>query len=70
MWRKAANRAGSPMRVIEVICSDESRASRSRRGEDVRRRREWEPWEDEHLVVDSMRGLDENESDALDFLKR
>lgn len=68
MWRKAANRAGSPM--LEVICSDESRASRSRRGEDVRRRREWEPWEDEHLVVDSMRGLDENESDALDFLKR
>ncbi len=57
------------MGVIEVICSDESRASRSRRGEDVRRRREWEPWEDGHLVVDSMR-LDENESDALAFLKR
>jgi len=82
MWRLAASRAGSPMRAIEVICSDDD-VHRQRLGGRVRgiegfpepswhdvlrRRDEWEPWADDHVVVDSMRGLDENVADALDFL--
>lgn len=84
MWRRAASRSGSAMRVIEVICSDE-RVHRERLGarlrgiegfpepswgDVVRRRDEWEPWPEERLVVDSVRALDENVAIALEFLGR
>jgi hypothetical protein len=33
------------------------------------RRDEWEPWVEEHLVVDSMREPDENAARALEYLR-
>jgi len=82
MWRNAASRAGTTLCVVEVICSDEEthRERLSRRTRDIdgfpepswdevlRRREEWEPWRDEHLVVDSIRPLEENITDALAFV--
>jgi predicted kinase len=81
-WRQAAQRSGNTMRVVEVICSDEAshrqRLGARARGIDgfpepswddvLRRRDEWQPWVDDRLVVDSMRGLDENVADAVAFL--
>jgi predicted kinase len=83
MWRHAASRAGSQLRVIEVICSDENVHRRRLAGrqraiegfpepawdEVERRRAEWEPWTEDRLVVDSMRGHAGNVADALDFLR-
>jgi len=82
MWRRAASRARSAMRVVEVICSDDDVHRQRLAGRDrgiegfpepswddvLRRRGEWEPWTDEHLVVDSMRGHDENVAEALAYL--
>lgn len=82
MWRLAVSRAGAPMRAVEVICSDDDvhrqRLGGRERGIEIfpepswddvlRRRDEWEPWTDDHVVVDSIRGLDENVAKALDFL--
>ncbi len=82
MWRNAASRADTALCVVEVICSDEEthrdRLSRRTRDIDgfpepswdevVRRREEWEPWRDDHLVVDSIRPLEENTADALAFV--
>lgn len=84
MWRQAAARAGSGLAIIEVICSDENvhrqrLASRQRvipgfpdpSWEDVKMRRaEWEPWDDPRLVVDTMRSINENVAEALDYLRR
>jgi predicted kinase len=84
MWRRSVRRSHAAMRVIEVICSDEDvhrrRLTNRERGiegfrepswEDVvRRRDEWQPWSDVHLTVDSMRGLDENVAETLEYLKR
>ncbi len=84
MWRQAAARAGSGLAIVEVICSDENvhrqrLASRQRdipgfhepSWEDVQTRRsEWEPWDDDRLVVDTMRSIDENVADALAYLRR
>jgi predicted kinase len=84
MWRGAASRTGTAMRVVEVICSDQRthRQRLARRARDidgfpepswedvVRRRDEWEPWGDERLVVDSVRELDENVAEALGFVNR
>jgi predicted kinase len=84
MWRAAVSRTGTAMRVVEVICSHEGthreRLAGRARGidgfpepswEDVERRRnEWEPWRDERLVVDSVRGLDENVAETLAFVNR
>jgi predicted kinase len=84
MWRRAASRTGAAMRVVEVVCSNEGthreRLARRARGIDgfpepswedvVRRRDEWEPWRDERLVVDSLRELDENVTEALAFVNR
>ena len=84
MWRQAAARAGSDLRIIEVICGDEEvhrqrLAGRQRAIEgfpepswdDVQRRRaEWEPWTDHHLVIDTVQNLDEIIADALDFIRR
>lgn len=84
MWRQAAARAGSRLAIIEVICSDKNvhrqrMASRQRdihgfhepSWDDVQTRRaEWEPWGDDRLVVDTMRSINENVTDALDYLLR
>ncbi len=82
MWRDAAARADAPLRVIEVICSDEAthRARLQNRTRDIdgfpeptwddvlRRRAEWEPWVEERLSVDSMCDLDVNVAEALAYL--
>jgi predicted kinase len=84
MWRRAASRAGSPMRVIEVICSDvdarrERLANRTRHidgfpepswDEVLARRDEWEDWADDHLVIDTVQPLAENIERAVDHLNR
>jgi predicted kinase len=83
MWRQAARRAGAVMRVVEVVCSDEDthrqRLLGRERGidgfpepswEDVLQRRdEWEPWRDQRLVIDSVRDLEANVTEALAFLR-
>jgi predicted kinase len=72
IWRTAAQRAGAPIRVIEVICGDEAlhraRLEGRERGiegfpeppwtEVQQRRTEWEPWGQDRLVVDSARPFD------------
>lgn len=70
-WRELSRRAGVPMRVIEVVCSD---AVEHRRRVEVRRAdldghevpawadvtsREYEPWREPRLTVDACRPLDE-----------
>ncbi|MGH9033458.1 MAG: AAA family ATPase [Acidimicrobiia bacterium] len=83
MWRGAVGRTSAAMAVVEVICSDE-RTHRERltgRERDIkglpepswdevlRRRDEWEPWQEERLVVDSLRDHDENVAKALDYAR-
>jgi predicted kinase len=83
MWRRAAARADSDLRIIEVICTDEDvhrqrLAGRQRAIEgfpepswdDVQRRRaEWEPWTEHHLVIDTAQDLDKITTDAVEFLR-
>lgn len=82
MWRKAARRTGAATRVIEVVCGDEMvhRDRLARRERDmggfpeptwddvVRRKQEFEPWVDDHLVLDSVRDTEVNTAEALAFL--
>ncbi len=82
LWRRAANRTGSPMRVIEVICSDvdthrKRLANRTRHidgfpepswKEVLARRDEWEDWVDDHLVIDTIQPLADNIERAVDHL--
>ncbi len=82
MWRKAARRAKSPMRVIEVICTDadvhRNRLAGRRRFIDgfpepswqdvLARQRQWEPWTEERLTLDSTQPLEHNIGTALQYL--
>ena len=82
MWRKAARRAKSPMRVIEVICTDadvhRSRLAGRHRFIDglpkpswqdvLARQSEWEPWTEERLTLDSTQPLEHNIGTALQYL--
>jgi predicted kinase len=82
MWRDAARRAGSNVRVLEVICSDSDLHRRRLAGrtrdisgfpepswDDVLARAdEWEAWLDERLVLDSSQPLADNVERALRFL--
>jgi predicted kinase len=82
MWRRAAQRTHSEMRVIEVVCPDlgehRHRLELRRRGiegfpepswEEVQQRRaEWEPWTDPRLVVDSLRPRSEVTREVLEHL--
>jgi len=83
MWRHAAVRASAPMRVIEVVCSDVEthRARLAGRTRDIHgfpeptwdevsnRRDEWEEWNQERLVLDSVEPLDLNLDRALIHLR-
>ena len=73
MWRRLADRFGTPLRVIECTCTDErlhrERLSARARGlalpeptwEDVERRRsESTRWKEPLLTVDAAEPLDEN----------
>ncbi len=84
MWRQTAARAESALAIIEVICSDENlhreRLASRRRDipgfqepswRDVQARRsEWEPWDEDRLVLDTVRGIDAMVADTLDYLRR
>lgn len=79
-WREVAATHGSPIRWVEVTCSDprlhrERLSARGTRYEGFReptwddaRRREVDPWTDERLTVDSVRRLDELLESALTYL--
>jgi predicted kinase len=82
-WRQAAASVGDVPAVIEVVCSDEDlhrrRLAARRRTipgfpdlswADVQeRRRTWEPWTGERLVIDTVGGLDATVADALAYLR-
>jgi predicted kinase len=71
MWRRAAAPTGTPVRVVEVVCADaalhRARLEGRQRGLDgfpeptwdevEARRAEWEPWEEDRLVVDAVAPL-------------
>lgn len=83
MWRRAAHQAGVPMRVIEVICSDvelhRRRVTSRVRGIDgwpeptwdevIARRREWQEWQEDRLVLDSAERLSDNADRALAYVQ-
>jgi predicted kinase len=70
-WRDLAARTGEPLRVIEVVCSDaaEHRRRVEGRSADLEGHyvptwaqvvaREYEPWHESRLVVDTSRSLAE-----------
>lgn len=82
-WRRAATRAGCDLAVIEVICSDDElhRQRLASRRRDItgfpepswadveNRRAEWEAWGDDHLVLDTVRALEKNVAEAVDYLQ-
>lgn len=82
MWRAAAASTGTPVSVIEVVCSDQAlhrrRLEARERGlvaypepawdEVVRRATEADPWTVDRLVVDTVRPLDELVAQAVAFL--
>jgi predicted kinase len=82
MWRRVAAKYGIPMKVIECRCSDgvvhyHRLASRRRGLEDLReptweqverRRREYTPWVEPVLSVDSVEPLESNLTRALVWL--
>jgi predicted kinase len=81
-WRDTANRAGRPYIEIEVICSDlsEHRSRVEERTPDIDGfklpsweevvNREYEPWDDEHLMLDTAgQKLEHSFSELLDRLK-
>lgn len=84
IWLQAAARAGSGLAIIEVICHEENvhrqrlasrqrnipGGSTSRQGMTSKRDAEWEPWNDERLVLDTMRSINENVAGTLDYLRR
>jgi predicted kinase len=84
IWTAAAAAAGVAALPVEVVCSDEAlhrdRLERRRRDlepypdltwETVRRRRRAaEPWTSDRLVLDSVRSVDENVAEALEFLRK
>jgi predicted kinase len=82
-WRRAAARAGVELKIIEVICSDDSlyrERLRHRKREIpglpeptwdyvVRRRSEWETWPERRLLVDSADDSARNLELAVAYLK-
>ena len=81
-WRDIARDYGARIRVIEVVCSDEGEHRRrlATRVRDlpgfpepswddvVRVRGEYEPWDEDHLVLDSTDDPDANLARALDYI--
>ncbi|MDB5070860.1 MAG: ATP-binding protein [Candidatus Eremiobacteraeota bacterium] len=65
MWRDLAERHGTPLRIIEIVCADaaEHRHRVEQRNRNLAHRdeptwsdvqtREYEPWHDDRLVLDS-----------------
>lgn len=83
MWRRAARRFGTSVRVIEVVCSD-AELHRRRLTDRVRtidgfpeptwdevlaRRAEWEQWQEDRLLLDTTEPLTDNVERALAYLR-
>jgi predicted kinase len=83
LWRRAARHVGSPMAVIEVICTDDDlhRTRLATRARDIEgfpeltcddvqaRRDEWEEWNEDRLVLDSTESLTQNVECALTYVR-
>lgn len=83
MWRGAAARAAVPARMIEVVCGDvevhRRRLTNRRRTIDgypeptwddvMERRDEWEEWQEDRLVLDSIEPLHDNVDRAIAYLR-
>jgi predicted kinase len=79
-WRQLAGRFGVPMPVLEVFCSDprlhQTRLASRDRGLDASLEptweavlaREYQPWPDRHLRLDSARPVVANAAVALEYL--
>lgn len=79
-WRDLAARTSKPLRVIEVVCSDESEHRRRVEARSVDLdgyyvptwaevvEREYEPWHDPRLIVDTTRPLGECRLQIEEFL--
>lgn len=83
MWRSLAREQGAALRIIECVCSD-ARLHRQRiesRRRNIpgmaeitwerveERRREYEPWADKRLVLDTARDLAETSGVALAYVR-
>jgi predicted kinase len=82
MWRRLAAGHGAKLLIIECVLADgaahEARLAARARGlaipepswEDVQRRRaEWTPWSEPHLVLDAADPVEANIAKALDFVE-
>ncbi|MHB8449119.1 MAG: AAA family ATPase [Mycobacteriales bacterium] len=83
IWRQVAQRTGSELRIIEVVCSDEllHRQRLEARQREIEgfyeptweqvmaRRVEYQPWLDQRLVLDSAEDLAENVKRALAYVR-
>lgn len=81
-WRALAGRRQVALRIIEVVCSDpllhRQRLEQRRRDlphlpeptwqEVVRRRREYAPWSDDRLILDTVHALERNVESAIRYL--
>ena len=83
MWRTLAEQYSTQLIIIEVICSDV--ATHKQRIENRKReiagmpevtwsrveerRAEYQPWQDEHLELDSIEPIDDLFDQALDYIK-
>lgn len=83
MWRALVREQGATLRIVECVCSDlaahrERVAARRRNipGMDEvtwerveERRRVYEPWTDDRLVLDTVQGLDELAAAAVAYVR-
>lgn len=83
MWRGVARRTSAQLRVVEIVCSDESvhRQRLEGRRRDIEgfseptwrqvlaRRGEYQPWLDQRLVLDTAEELSGNLTKALAYLR-
>lgn len=85
MWRQAGanHRVGAPAAVIDVICTDDNlhRSRLATRARDidgfpeptwddvVTRRDEWEDWQQDRLVLDTIEPLTQNVERALAYVR-
>jgi predicted kinase len=81
-WRELAARTHKPLRIIEVICSDQAEHRRRVEARTVDLEghyvptwadvvgREYEPWHDQRLVVDTSQPLAECHLQVEEYLER
>jgi predicted kinase len=84
MWRTLAHNYNIRLVVIECICSDASLhkqriANRKRNIPGMaemtwerveQRRKEYEPWQEEHLILDSARNAEDILTEALEYVQK